>query len=149
MRVIKNRFAISLMLLLIFLSVSCGGDPQTTKEMEQAAAELRAAATDAGKELATAVGSGLQSAKRELSAMRVGDQQVSELAEGELERLFTIEYQVLELSASAELSAVQEALTTAGRDRWDCYHQERVGDKQRIYCKRQAKSYLRYIARGF
>lgn len=73
----------------------------------------------------------------------------SEMAQGEVEKLFVFEYKVVEFQMDLPASELQESLTLLGRERWDCFHVEPQELSNRFFCKRRPKTYLRYIPRVF
>ena len=86
---------------------------------------------------------------KELKNIVEGVTPSKEVAEQELEKLFSLEYQVLTFPSDVEAKALQDGLRRAGMERWDCFHVESRQEELLVLCKRQPKTYLRYIPRVF
>ena len=72
-----------------------------------------------------------------------------EEASEEISKLFVHEYHVEEIPLDADVSEIQTHLQKLGLERWDCFHIERRATGMLLLCKRQPKTYLRYIPRLF
>lgn len=72
-----------------------------------------------------------------------------EAASDEIEKLFVFEYRVEEIDRQAAGEEIEERLSALGKERWDCFHIEEHGGVLRIFCKRNPKTYLKYIPRLF
>ena len=86
---------------------------------------------------------------KELKNLVDGVTPSKEVAEQEVEKLFRLEYQVLTFPSDAQANELQDGLRRAGMDRWDCFHVESRPVELLVLCKRQPKTYLRYIPRVF
>lgn len=75
--------------------------------------------------------------------------EAQQLAEGEVQKLFAWEYHVVELPDELSREDLAARLNELGSDRWDCFHMSSSGVNLRLVCKRQPKSYLKYIPRVF
>jgi hypothetical protein len=77
--------------------------------------------------------------------------EAQEAAVGELEKLVTFEYKVLELEKTRSSAELEESLAELGKDRWDCFHIDSVTLEKslRVYCKRAPKTMLKFIPRVF
>ena len=75
-------------------------------------------------------------------------QQVTKATTQELEKLYNVEYKVVEISHT-DSSAIEAKLATLGQDRWECFFIEPVNGGNRFYFKRSPKTLLRYIPRVF
>lgn len=63
----------------------------------------------------------------------------------EIEKLYILEYKVSEIDASASASAIEQRLNELGKDRWECYDNQRIGDSLHLFCKRRPGSVLEYL----
>ena len=75
-------------------------------------------------------------------------EQVSKATSDEIEKLFSVEYKVVELT-QIDAAEIELKLATLGRDRWECFFIEPVNGAKRFYFKRSPKTLLRYIPRMF
>ena len=75
-------------------------------------------------------------------------QQVSKATSEEIEKLFSVEYRVVEFTSS-DAKDIELKLAELGRDRWDCFFIEPFNGTKRFYFKRSPRTLLRYIPRVF
>jgi hypothetical protein len=66
-------------------------------------------------------------------------------AKGEVEKLFQIDYRVLEISRFASPTELEATLKKMGEERWDCFETIEGATTTQILCKRVPPSYLRYL----
>lgn len=95
------------------------------------------------------VGESLEGIKKELKQLQPQADQLSNQAQGEVEKLFTFEYKVQSVPSNTPATELEQLLTKLGQDRWDCFHVAHVAEQLNILCKRMPKTYLRYIPRVF
>ncbi|MBX7138192.1 MAG: hypothetical protein K1X83_09420 [Oligoflexia bacterium] len=67
----------------------------------------------------------------------------------EINKIFVIEYKVVELSASASANEIEKVLNELGSQRWECFDTATTDTGIRLMLKRPAKTPLRYIPRLF
>ena len=91
----------------------------------------------------------VQSAKEQFEKIAPQRQEIEQKAGAETEKLFTFEYRVQEIGKDVKPAEIQARLAALGKDRWDCFHIEPRKDALLLFCKRQPKTYLRYIPRVF
>lgn len=70
-------------------------------------------------------------------------------ATSEVDKLFSIEYKVLELPSSTPGPDVERSLIDLGADRWNCFSVIPRPESILITCNRRPLSYLRYALRFF
>jgi hypothetical protein len=75
------------------------------------------------------------------------DSPEAKLAREEIEKLFQIEYRVLEFDGKAGAGEMEAALGKLGQERWDCFSIVPTGNKVKVFCKRLPMSYLRHATR--
>ena len=75
--------------------------------------------------------------------------EVQQRTSGEVEKLFVFEYHVEDIESGRSADELKERLTALGRDRWDCFHIEPQEQGLRVFCKRNPKTFLKYIPRIF
>lgn len=75
-----------------------------------------------------------------------------ELSVEELQKLHQFEYKVFHIDAHNSSLQITRELNEVGKDKWDCFHIERLnitkeqnGDVLQIYCKRNIQTPLRYV----
>lgn len=73
---------------------------------------------------------------------------LKENASAEMEKLFRLEYRVVEIKNGSS-SEIEQQLTALGNDRWDCFHAESSRNALLFFCKRAPKTYLRYLLKMF
>lgn len=95
------------------------------------------------------IGKTYDSAKRTIQDYTPETGPLKDAAEGEIEKLFTFEYKVLEIDSASGAVEIENELAKAGLERWECFSAHQHGDKLRILCSRRPKSYLRYIPKLF
>jgi hypothetical protein len=86
-----------------------------------------------------------QDAKSKVESLTPSRRDIEGLASGEIEKLFTIEYKIIEVPKEDTALQIEESLSQYGRKRWECFHVDASGEYLRFFCKRRTKSYLRYI----
>ncbi len=90
-----------------------------------------------------------EAAKSKISSLAPEAEALQEKAGGELDKLFVFEYRVEEIQRNASKDEMEEILGRLGKERWDCFHIQPEGDALRLFCKRNPKTYLKYIPRIF
>lgn len=88
----------------------------------------------------------LDELKLTIDASRRG---VQETTVAELEKLHSLEYKVLEIDGKLATVDLETAFADLGKERWDCFHIEERAESLRVFCKRNPKTYLKYIPRMF
>lgn len=73
----------------------------------------------------------------------------STMTSEEVEKLFTLEYKVVELPQDMPAPEMEQKLSTLGQQRWECRSVVPNGAKLQIFCSRRPETYLRYIPRMF
>lgn len=63
----------------------------------------------------------------------------------EVEKLFQLEYRVVEFAVDKSSADIEKELAQLGQQRWDCFNAVPLASKTLIYCKRRPTSYLRYL----
>jgi hypothetical protein len=79
-----------------------------------------------------------------LDPAAISGEKIQDMATQEFEKLFTLEYRVVDMDSSLSGDQQEALLMQLGRDRWDCFHITPQEFGLRVFCKRQPKSYLRY-----
>ncbi|MCB0346040.1 MAG: hypothetical protein KDD66_13045 [Bdellovibrionales bacterium] len=71
----------------------------------------------------------------------------------EVKKLRQFEYRVFRLPLNSEPSHIESQLNALGKERWNCYHVERVKGEQdfelEFFCKRMPATPLMYMPKGF
>lgn len=75
--------------------------------------------------------------------------ETQKLAKEELNKLFSLEYKVVEVSSKLTADNLQIMLSELGQQRWDCFNVIHREEGIWIFCKRKPETYLRYIPRVF
>lgn len=75
-------------------------------------------------------------------------QSVSKATTDEIEKLFKVEYKVIEIAHSSS-DTIELKLAQLGSERWECFFIEPINGANRYYFKRSPKTFLRYIPRMF
>lgn len=73
--------------------------------------------------------------------------EVKRSASEELEKLFAVEYKVVEYDQTVSHQEFENQLNLLGKERWDCFHVESLDDTIRVWCKRRPRSYLQHISK--
>ena len=89
------------------------------------------------------------SAKNKISELAPVKDQYQNLAQEELNKLYSFEYKVVEFPLTAESLSIEAYLSTLGKDRWECFDTTKTDLKLIIFCKRRPETYLKYIPRAF
>jgi hypothetical protein len=89
----------------------------------------------------------MQSAKEAIDGLKPHQRELEEKAASEAEKLFSFEYHVAEVAKDASPAEIEKILHELGKERWDCFHVEPRKNSLLFLCKRQPKTYLRYIPR--
>lgn len=63
----------------------------------------------------------------------------------EIQRVFAVEYLVVELKSDINLGDLQNKLSEMGKERWDCFSQISSQEHLRLLCKRRPISALRTL----
>lgn len=70
----------------------------------------------------------------------------------EVKKLRQFEYHVFRVPLQSDAAEVERKLTLLGKERWDCFHVERLetDDDQELqfFCKRMPATPLMYVPRG-
>lgn len=74
---------------------------------------------------------------------------VTTYAGSELEKLFSFEYKVVDLTHEQSAVEIESSLNALGRERWDCFSVQPRDFGLRLTCKRAPKTVLKYIPRMF
>jgi len=91
----------------------------------------------------------LQSAKEHFEKIAPEREKLERKAQAEAEKLFVFEYHVEEFGRETKTDQIRNKLAELGKNRWDCFHIEPRGNYLLLFCKRQPKTYLKYIPRMF
>lgn len=78
-------------------------------------------------------------------AVKSTARQVPEMAGEEYEKLFRVDYKVIELPRGKGAAQFEATLNELGKERWNCFHIEPQADKLIAFCSRRPPSYIRYI----
>ncbi|MCB0321193.1 MAG: hypothetical protein KDD60_09725 [Bdellovibrionales bacterium] len=127
MKHMMNRMHFGVFLLFQLLLVGCGRDSVSYDQL-----------SDHLKQLGQKVDSYSDHARK-----------VPELAEEEYEKLFRIDYRVVELPADSPVTSFEEVLGQLGKERWECFHIEPREKTLVAFCKRRPTSYIRYLGQLF
>ncbi|GEM_PF-2898923 len=136
---VKSNFIIKLTVYILFVLLISSCDKlkvseTSSKEVEKKVSEAISKAKGLFSEF------DLESAK---------DIPLQKMAQDEVDKLFSVEYKVIEIDDVGDMAHINAVLNKAGKDRWDCFSSEHVQKKYRFFCKRRPQSYLRYFTRGF
>ena len=63
----------------------------------------------------------------------------------EVDKMFRLEYRIVELDKNTSVAQSELALQELGNARWDCSGLQDNGNKIRLLCKRHPQSYLQYL----
>lgn len=83
------------------------------------------------------------------SRLNEGRKEVETTTSAELEKLHKLEYKVIDLAGSDSTEELEKQLAELGKERWDCFYVQPIPDKLRFFCKRNPKTFLKYIPRVF
>ena len=86
-------------------------------------------------------------AQEQFNELAPDKEEVKTKANEELEKLFSLEYRVVDLPLTASATAWADTLNILGRDRWECESPQSVSEAVRVICRRRPKSYLRGVGR--
>jgi hypothetical protein len=80
-------------------------------------------------------------------AERVGPfgNDVKKSASEQLEKLFSVEYRIVEFDSDLSRQKLEQQLNILGKDRWDCFNIRSEDMRIRAYCKRLPRGYLPYL----
>lgn len=72
----------------------------------------------------------------------------------EFKKLQQFEYQVFTWPVDKSAKEMQEKLNELGRERWDCFHFERLdnqdaADELQVFCKRRPDTPFKYVPKNF
>ena len=93
----------------------------------------------------TGAKSALDELKEQFERIAPEGKNVTNRATEEVEKLFTVEYNVQTLDAEIDPAELNKKLTQLGQDRWDCFSIKPREKSLEIICKRATKTYLRYL----
>jgi hypothetical protein len=63
----------------------------------------------------------------------------------EVEKMFQVEYLVIDYDSVLEASEMQRQLGLRGAEGWECFAVTPIGDKLRVTCKKRPKGVMRYL----
>ncbi|MBX7144605.1 MAG: hypothetical protein K1X79_09160 [Oligoflexia bacterium] len=127
----KSKLSPWVYLIVALLSLCGCDDPKSS----QAVDDLKRSV----KEIQDSVTGSIAPAARE----------VQNLASGEVDKLFSIEYKVVQIPDNAPANTLEVTLAQLGADRWECFSiLERAGATV-ISCHRRPTSYLRWVLKFF
>lgn len=80
-------------------------------------------------------------------AERVGPlgNDVKKSAGEQLEKLFAVEYKIVEFASDSSRQRLEHQLNVLGKDRWDCFSIRSENMRIRAYCKRLPRGYIPYL----
>lgn len=96
-------------------------------------------------ELSDEVHQTLRKAEEKIGELGRGSGSVQKLAGDEVEKLFIFEYELVSVPIDSSKAVLESTLQEMGKERWDCFHTERLKKELVFFCKRRPKTYLRYI----
>jgi len=91
----------------------------------------------------------ISDAKERIGQIAPSKEKVKESTTGEVEKLFTIEYKIVEVEKELPTADLERKLQELGLERWECFKIDKTETNLRLFLKRPAKTYLRYIPRFF
>lgn len=118
---------------LSLLLVGCNTSSDTLSKAEESLTSLKVQA----KELA--------------DSLSLKSKKVTESASQEMNKLFSIEYRVVDLLSTLSGEEIQKELNRLGSERWSCgtpqllASQNPAPEKLRFFCNRPSPTYLRYL----
>lgn len=101
--------------------------------------------SEALQKIANEMNKTLEQTKESLRSVTSPQGSLQQRTSEEVSKLFSIEYKLEELPNTSTTKAVEDRLTSLGKERWDCFHIEPRALGIRIYCKRVPTSYLKYL----
>lgn len=117
--------------VMTILALSACDDPKSSQAIDDLKRSV--------KDLQNSVSGSIAPAARE----------VQNLASGEVDKLFSIEYKVVQIPNDAPVNTLEVTLAQLGADRWECFSMlERAGATV-ISCHRRPTSYLRWVLKFF
>lgn len=100
-------------------------------------------------EISKALQYGIDEGSKALEKVKPEADRYQGMANDEVEKLFTLEYRVVEAPRSMSSAELEVFMNQLGQERWECFHIEELTEKYRIYCNRKPRTYLRMIPRIF
>jgi hypothetical protein len=119
-------------LILAFVLLGCDGG---SKHLEQAKEAVSQGINSLGKAVDEYTPESVKSSARQVPIM----------AEDEYEKIFRIDYRVIELPRGKGPQYFEAALNELGKERWECFHIEPQAEKLIAFCSRRPLSYIRYL----
>jgi peptidoglycan hydrolase CwlO-like protein len=95
------------------------------------------------------IGESLEGIKAELRKLQPQANELSDQAQGEVEKLFSFEYRVAEFPDTLTAQELELELVSLGKERWECFQVLHINKSLKVMCRRMPKTYLRYIPRVF
>lgn len=90
----------------------------------------------------------IRAAKDSWDALGPEQEKAAALAKEELDKLFRIEYKIVDFEISVSRELMETELQSLGHDRWDCAPFPGSEKQIRFVCKRLPQSYLRLLLRA-
>jgi len=115
---------------------------QLSRSLDRLPEQASAAASSAAAELDQFYRS---TKKQALNAVGDVPKKVTDVTADEINNSFAIEYKVVDLERVADPKDSEAMLTALGKDRWDCFHMEPVGERLRMFCARRPFSLMRIL----
>ena len=129
-----------------FLACKGGSSPD---KAEQASSNETTTKESTSQQVNKVIGESLEGIKAELRKLQPQANELSNQAQGEVEKLFSFEYEVAEFPETLSAEELEIELLNLGKDRWECFQVLHINKNLRAICRRVPKTYLRYIPRLF
>lgn len=145
-------------LMILILLTACGQEPNEASKNSQQSDKPVKGKLEAVKEIGktvkdtvtTTADQAVKQVDKVVEGLKSAPEDIKSMAEGEVEKLFALEYKVFELETLATSAAdLEKKLIELGKERWDCFHTQQHQTKTFFLCKRYPKTYLRYLPRMF
>lgn len=89
----------------------------------------------------------LRDVKESVTGMAPSGKDIQDVANSEVDKLYSIEYKVVELDNSTSPKLLEQTLAQLGQERWECFSIVELGSAYMVTCRRRPTSYLRYALR--
>lgn len=126
----RSSLALLISIYLLLIQTACKGDSETEQQIDQVTSRISQEIT---------------SKKNKLQEYLPSTDEIEKTSSEELEKAFSIEYQVVEIKVGTSTEDLQKKLIELGKERWDCFTHMSTLDSDRLLCKRRPRSTLRAL----
>jgi hypothetical protein len=140
---------LSTALILCSCSIQGCKNNQPAEKPEPKASQDLVGEESTSQQVNKVIGESLEGIKAELRKLQPQANELSNQAQGEVEKLFSFEYRVTDFPETLSAQDLEIELGNLGKDRWECFQALNINKNLRVLCRRVPKTYLRYIPRLF